>query len=326
LTKILSMVPPRKALRLRLLTVLCLLYLALTVYASLMPFDLHADLQLAGANFRRAWGYWPFGNLHRVSRGDMLSNLLLYCPLGALLAARWSLGRSLPRAVVVLCAAGGCLATSVAVELMQTFSSSRTSSALDVLMNAGGGLAGALAGLAFGRRAWLRVLRAANDRWVRRPMILPACLLACLLAIDAWLPFRPTLDVSTVKASLRASYRSLHSGLAAHPWHHWLVQRVYVYAAVSVLFGASSLLTSRRRWLRGAGGALLLACALEASKPFIIGRFANFANVLTAAAGCGLGLAAGALCHGRVPRRAQAWVGALAALAYLGYLVLLAVG
>ncbi|WP_158295544.1 VanZ family protein [Crenalkalicoccus roseus] len=166
--------------------------LAGIAYASLYPFrfaPLPAGTELAEA-LRAAWNRPPGG------RGDLLANLLLYLPLGFLLAALMA-GRGVA-ARLGLAVLGAAL-LSGAMEAAQLFLPQRTSSVWDLACNAAGALAGAAAALLLGRE----LPRLPGE--LRRG--LAAEPFAALLVL-AWLgwrlyPYVPVLDLQAWRDSLK---------------------------------------------------------------------------------------------------------------------------
>ena len=319
---------------LRWLSVLSVTYVALIVYASLMPFDLSAGASDVRDHMDRAWQCWPFARVHHTSRTDLLSNFVLYVPLGAMLATRWAGGGQARVLLAILGATMVGSAVSAGVEFGQLFSFQRISSAQDWVMNTAGSGLGAFWGAAAGRRAWAS-LSNLYRRWrAQRPTALLAAGLCILLAGDALSPYLPTIDVSQVKRNLRHSNLRLVRGLEEHPWHHWAVNRLGVYAVLSALIGAS-MRSSRKdnpdsqtppvdrsgpaRWVNAVIYTTVFAAACEAAKPFIVARNANIANVAASAAGAILGAILGAAASGRLPRRGRIILAELLLLAFLAY-------
>ncbi len=280
--------------KLRLLTALCVVYVLLLLYGSLMPFDFTAGPEAVAKRLDRAWQCWPFVPDARISGSDALSNLLLYVPLGGLIATRLRLRRNRSILCALILPTAIATATSAAVETLQLFSMTRTASGLDFLLNCSGGLLGACAATACGRPAWILLVRRLRLRWHRRPETLPAAALLVLLAADSLFPFLPTILLSNVNRSLKRTYSlGLAGGLAMHPWHYWLLAKAGVYAALTLLLSAASARRGWRSWLRAASLAACFAAAIEACKPFIISRDASAANVLLAVCGCGAGVLLG---------------------------------
>jgi len=310
----------------RLLTIFCLVYLGLVLYGSLMPWEFTFDRNIGADEWRHVWGYWPFGHTEHTSLPDVVSNLLLYMPLGGLLAVRWTIRTATAaarpaRRIAVFRAVIVCSSLSATVEFAQLFLP-RTSSAQDWLMNTMGGFSGACAGAAFGARFWNAAVVWIEDRWQRRPLVLAAVGIAGLLAIDAVLPLIPTLDVSQVWHNIKASHVALGTGFAVHPWHHWLVERAGVYGALAAILGGCSLRPSRRRWIDAALVTTCFALALELAKPFIVSRSANAMNVLSSAAGAAVGAILAAAFSRRLTVQTKAALATAAIALYIVYLEL----
>ena len=303
------------------LTALCLLYGFLVLYGSLMPFDLTNNRTAAAENLRQAQEYWPLSDQRHTSKVDLVSNFILYVPLGLLLAARGAWGRDRAWVGPVCRALLGGAAVSLIVETLQLFSTSRVASVHDLVANAAGALAGGILGAARGQAACVALEERLRRQWDRRPIALVAGVLLALLACDALLPLLPTLDVSTVKRSIKASLKLMGpAGLAAHPWHHWAVQRVAIYAVLTVLLGAATDPNRPGRWGLAVVFAAAFAVAAEAGKIFIVSRVANPANVAFAVGGAVLGGGVGAWGSGKL---ALAEKLALAAALIAGYVVYL---
>jgi len=285
-----------------------------------MPFDLSAGPADVRRHLHHALGSWPFGHHAHTSRTDLLSNFLLYVPLGVMLAARLRLGARAGRWSAVLLAAGAASSLSFCVEAVQLLSWTRIASAQDWLLNTIGGGSGAVAGAVFGRATVLRVLRRVRTGFARRPLAPVAGVLLVMLAADGLFPYLPTLDISQLKRGVRASHAAIGPGLAEHPWHHWLVRRGVAFAALAAALGAARRPGKPRRWLGAAVVAGVVATGLEACKPFIVSRSANVGNVLVAWAGAAVGALAGRLLARRLSVRAGAALAAALLTLYLAYL------
>ncbi len=301
----------------RILIFLCGIYALLILYSSLLPYDFQWGQENASGRLDSALDYWPVGTI-QPSRTDMISNVLAYLPLGFLAVTAGALGGRRRPGIAMLAVLPAALAVSLTVEALQLLSPSRVPSIADVAMNVGGAaIGGALAAL-FGRRLWLGLAGGARRWRGDRPVALVAVTLMVLLAADAVYPFRPTLDISTVWGNVKASTLSLSTGLDLHPWHHWLVRRVAVYAALSALLAGAQAGSRRPQRLAGAVAATAFAAGIEVLKLLVVSRSFNLANV--AAAGCGalVGLALGAMLAG-LPVRGQIGLAKRAILAYLIY-------
>ena len=117
---------------------LALIYAALVLFASLFPFEGWRAQGISPWEFlaaRMPPPYWTWF--------DVSINVVGYVPLGFLLALAL-LRSGWPRAAVPLAALAGAL-LSLAMEFLQIYLPQRVSSNLDLVLNAGGTLCGALA-------------------------------------------------------------------------------------------------------------------------------------------------------------------------------------
>jgi VanZ family protein len=169
----------------------------LILYGSLFPFRIRpsADLGLFAA----------FGALtfKPTTRGDIVSNLLLYMPIGLCLTFAWS-GRRWPLARTILLGT----ALSLAVELTQTYLRFRVASFTDVVLNAIGTLCGASAAMAYSALGTsVRIPALASSR------LDPAALSVVMLWLASRLaPFVPTIDWQKYKDALKPLFIDSHVG------------------------------------------------------------------------------------------------------------------
>jgi glycopeptide antibiotics resistance protein len=133
------------------------LFVAFAAYGSFVPLRWNAvPLDAAVAKFAQT----PFIPMSRVSRGDFLTNVLLFAPIGFfLLGAAANRSRALAAVWFVPVVLFG-FALSVAIEFGQIFVSGRTPSWNDVFAETLGGALGALSWAALGTVVvdWLAVL------------------------------------------------------------------------------------------------------------------------------------------------------------------------
>lgn len=330
----------------KVLTVTSVAYLLLLLYSSLMPFDFHGGREHVRQRYRKAISAWPVGT-GRLNRGDAISNVALYVPLGAMLAARVALAgrrkrRDCPLGGVdsneardgtdcrpnadammrLLGAAAGMTAavtTSLLVETCQLFSMTRISSVQDVLFNFLGGSAGAIIGATAGPSIAQATAHGLRRRLVERPWSIVGILMMALLAADAFFPWLPTIDAGQVWRNLKLSrtYLDLPTALSSKPWHQWLVAQVALYAALAAVLGAGRPGRGVSRWLFGSAMAALFAIVLECGKPLFVHRFANLANVIMAVAGAAGGGLLCCLLGGLVSRRVAAGLAAALLASYV---------
>ncbi|MBI5852713.1 MAG: VanZ family protein [Planctomycetes bacterium] len=174
----------------RRLLVLWLLVAAGIAYGSLYPFDFDKPLLEGGfvAALRESLLAFP-------SRGDLLSNLVLYLPFGMVgaLALRGTGSRA--QAFALVLGAGALL--SCAVESVQLFVVDRNTSAFDVALNLASTAVGAIFGFALQPERFAFAARlGVRDRMA---LVLAASGIAYRLA-----PFVPTLDLQHVKDAVKA--------------------------------------------------------------------------------------------------------------------------
>jgi len=191
------------------------LYAALIVYASLYPFN---GWRVPGESLLHfVWQPWP-----RWWTGfDLVSNLLGYLPLGALLFGALVRSGGLPgRAMVATLA--GCAALSFSLELLQNFLPQRVASNIDFVLNLLGSAVGmALAGavhLLGGVERW-EALRA---RWFVAGSAGGLALLL-LWPIGLLFPAPVPLGLGQVLVRLQEAANVLLADTALEPWlEPWL--------------------------------------------------------------------------------------------------------
>jgi VanZ family protein len=285
------------------------------VYGSFFPFHFTYDPE----KVQRFLAH-PLPRLHDadgrrvISLPDVLSNVLLGVPVGALMA--WSglaggpLAVRVGRVVLAAAALGG------AVELGQLFAPSRISSVNDVVAQVTGALAGLLLAHALSgaspRLLGPRLAAALG----RRPALGLGLAVAAVLAADALYPYAVTLDVSTVWHNVKSTQWRPLAGLPGAFWPDLLVEKLLPYAALGAL-----LRVALGEWIRAGAGAAAwvastaLAIALEGGKLLIEGRAPSVDSVLLAAVGAllGVGLAPALARVAAAPAGAAGWLTAAAA-------------
>jgi len=184
----------------------------------------------------------------RVSRSDMLANIVAYVPLGLLLVlATTSRSGALPRLMVTML--GGIAAVallSVSMELVQSCQASRVSSVYDLMANVTGGLVGVSGGLVFrwasaGTGLVASHHGAASDRRLR---------LLTVAVVGAWVasqtvPWVFAVDLGTLRSNL-SFLRHWSDGPPLDPW------RVLRHAGAWVAVACACRLAALDRWVAGA--------------------------------------------------------------------------
>ncbi len=303
--------------QLRALSILIIAYGFLLIYASLMPFDFVFTLP-AWDELERIWSYWPLNPQADISGSDVVSNLSLYIPLGALLSVRlyWSKCNFPSFLAISLCAL-----LSAGIECGQLFVAARVSSASDWLLNVISGSLGAIGGYAQGVGVWARGVLWFQSLWDYRPLNVATLAVMALLSADALAPYIPTILLTQVWNSLKGSHFSLAQGLAEHPWHRWVVVRIAVYMVLACMLAAwSQRKALGQRLLRGALMASGFALCLEVGKLMIVSRVFNFANVVTGWFGCLCAIPTGMLLGGKLSESRKLELGIAALLGYVFYL------
>jgi VanZ family protein len=289
------------------------------VWGSLFPFDFHAvPMSQAAALFYTRWthdaGPW--------SLTDLLSNVLLFLPIGLLLSA--ARGQTRAPGLTPTLAAAAIL--SVVIEFAQAFVSWRTPSIVDVAAE----LTGAACGVAIWRlmSRELDRLLAAMVGTIRRSTLLEQILLACCAAFAvAWLlPADFTLrpgEIGDKYAHKRLLLPFVPSPDAATPG-----ELAAIVCAAVPLGLAAAVCGYGADGRRSAASAALIAVvgltALEAIQVPVFSRTTDANELLAAIGGSTLGASAGAALHRpriaaidwRVMRMAAAallWVGAVMA-------------
>lgn len=300
--------------RVRPTTVLCLVYIAVIFYGTLLPFDLTADAGAAIGRLEAELAVWYDGFYN--SRRDILINFAFFLPLGILLSVRYT-GKSRLAAVLVAGLAGA--AVSLTVEFMQLWSPSRTTEVVDLITNTAGSLAGGIIGVTIGRSVSRGLSGEESGKWSLRPLRPVAIVLLVLLVLDATDPFYPVTRKWMLNTNLVNSHLVLNQGLKLHSWHHWLVCRVGMYAVLAVVLGASAMNRSRHRWVYGAVLAAGFALVTESCKPLVEDRAANIANVAVAACGAAIGMLLGMVFHRRLSLAVKAALAAVLLVGYVSY-------
>jgi VanZ family protein len=295
-------------------------YLLFIIYGSFFPFHFATDpatirenLALAVFSFRDAEGR------RNVSLPDLASNVFLGMPLGFLLIAGGLAARSSPLRRVAASGLIGLLMAS-AIETGQLFAPGRIASIFDVLGQLAGTLAGAVAAegtLGAGAGGGLATFLVGLLR--TQPLLGPLAALLAALAGDALYPYAVTLDVSTVWGNVKSSGWWPLSALRVYPWHALVVDRVLPYAAVAfVAREAVSRYPSPAVSAAVGGLVVMFAAGLEVAKLFIEGGSLQTGNLLLAAAGALLGIAAAPRirARSRTARRSALIVAGVALAAY----------
>ena len=175
---------------------LALVYAVLVLYASLYPFE--------GWRWPPGQSLWTLAAMPRSTYHDpfdIVSNLLGYLPLGALLViALHRLGSRATAALALTVLAAALL--SYGCEVLQQFVPRRVPSLEDLGMNVGGALAGGLLGTAAQGLGWVRRWRRLRQRWFGGEGAFALALL-CLWPVGLLFPAPVPLGLGQVGERLR---------------------------------------------------------------------------------------------------------------------------
>jgi VanZ family protein len=166
---------------------------ALIAYGSLYPFNFKPDSVDSGVLAALGQLSWQ-----RAGRGDRISNVLLYLPLGFCLFL-WAATRFNRVASIALATLGGAL-LSLVIEVAQFYVSSRVPSLTDLTLNTLGALLGATGGLSWTALSALMHLPSRPEKPARDP---GAALVIGLWLVWRFAPFAPQLDLGKLKSALR---------------------------------------------------------------------------------------------------------------------------
>lgn len=166
--------------------------MALVGYASLMPFDARVD------RVGQVWPTWA-----QTSAADIRTNLLVYMPVGGLLAF-FMLRRGLHGATAVFLSTLLGAGLSASLEALQILLPSRVSSWWDVVFNSVGSFAGAI-GAMIGHKVIRAMLREGWRESATRPFATAASLLTIGLFVYNILPCDFVADTKQMHRSFAAA-------------------------------------------------------------------------------------------------------------------------
>jgi VanZ family protein len=240
------------------LALITLLIAAVILYGSLYPFEFraHGGLHNAVASLLAGWK-------RLTSRGDIISNILLYIPLGIFAVNALQAGSHALRCALATMLG---LFLSICVELIQFYELARSSTMSDIYCNTAGAFIGAIMGTVVRFQVGLPGTKGIAAHPV------PALLLAAF-AGNRLFPYVPAIDLHKYWDALKPLFLNPTLSLADLYRHaaSWLA----VALLLEALFGAD-----RRRWIF----ALLVPAVLMA-RILIVGATLSPAEV------CGAGLA-----------------------------------
>lgn len=211
---------------------LALLYAALITYASLSPFSgwsLPAGVPYFGIGHMPWPRYW--------TAFDVVSNLVGYMPLGALLLGALVRSGTRTVAAVAVAIAGGTL-LSFAMESLQNFLPQRVPSSLDLALNAGGTVAGVLAALLIHWLGGVSRWQIVRDRWF---IDRSAGGIALLLLWPLGLLFPAPVPLGLGQVLVRLQDLAA-AAVVDTPWEAWAEGWISAHAAMPPMTPAGELL------------------------------------------------------------------------------------
>lgn len=293
-------------------------FVLFAVYASLIPFDWRPlSFAEAGHMFAADIAAWP----RRVSRADVLANILLFVPVGFTLTGALVLDRTGPgRVAAVFVVLPASIVASLVAEFVQTFTHNRVTTPVDVISQTIGCTIGIVAWAVAGDALtiWLRRTLASAPQ-DRLPRALAAYVAVWVLVNLA--PFDITIDVGDLGQRLRAGRIGLLPPHLSSPRFVWDVLAEVLGA---IPLGAAGLVAWTPRMPRSTGTAFATAAAVvlgtEFAQMFIRSHSALAIDAVLGWIGVAIGVRLGqrVLQPAPMPHRFQQptlWMPALAALA-----------
>lgn len=266
--------------KLRLPLKLLIAYTVFIVYGTTIPFAFVPRLDYLQKKLAMVVNDTPHLPLqHDLSLPDIVSNILLFMPLGLIIIYCFKNTRNLvQRSLIVIAATLAGILLSSFVEFLQLLAPSRTPSLLDVIANGSGALGGAILSLIFRARFEEQTLQFARRRFQASPERMLFAAYAALFVIWQLAPFDVTIDVS----SLKHAVKSIALTLPAAP------NQLGDFAAESILFAGFSFLWLSAHTASGRFGSIvsaiflttLAAIGIEFSQLYIASHTTKLADML----------------------------------------------
>jgi VanZ family protein len=273
---------------------LLLLWGLFIVYATTLPFEFSASVEMAQARLHRLWlrplsgGSWP----------DVYSNIFLFLPWGLLLAI-WQAGRGTNYVTTVAVALLSGAVFSGFVEFLQLFSITRFTSFVDLVTNTFGATVGSV--IAWPLARWVGPVALVRFRRIvaGHPLTLCAVATAAGFALAGVAPFHIDLTKDGMEAAVGRfrpvpfgpSLKSLSS--PAKPWLWAAELLAWILAGgVFAMAARESRRERARLYLESVGCALGVSIAIESLQFLIPGRDVDMTSIVLALVGSAIGATA----------------------------------
>ena len=208
-----------------------------------------------------------------MSLPDLVQNILLYVPFGALAAL--SMGAVPVRRPAIGLAVLTAIVMSLTVESLQLFMVDRTASIIDVIAAAIGATAGALIADHVANYAQ-RAAASAPPRLASGASGTVLMIIVVAITIASWWPFDVTLDVSTTMERLRAQ----RAALLNDPAPVWLlIAKSALFGGLSYVVGAGLRTAPRAGRVIAVAIMVAFAIALDAGQGLMGARPAGLATL-----------------------------------------------
>lgn len=280
----------------RTFVIAALLFAAFAVYGSLVPLEFSA-LSFEGALAR--FSNIRYLNLGIGSRADFVANILLFIPLGSLLAGACLVDRRgrLRLWLLVLMIVPLMSALSVAIEFTQVFFPRRTVSLNDITAETVGGAIGVAFWVVLGQSAteWCRAFL----RERRRPALVVQLLTVYGVGfiVSQLMPFDITIDLGELAQKYNEGrvvvipFGHAFSSPVAPAWDH--ATDIVLWAPIGAL---AALVWTRRNCPRTPLHAVVIGASVvglvEIGQLFVFTRYADTTDLLTGSLGIAAGVAA----------------------------------
>jgi len=281
-----------------------LIYLAFVIYGSLVPLDFHYR---PFAEALRVFSAIRYRELGIESRADWVANILLMIPLSFVwLGVVWRRHKPGLQVLSALFILAACIALSVFIEFAQVYFPPRTVSINDIVAETLGALMGVISWIFLGPGVmkWLAEFPAARGTAQISRRLLYLYLFGFFLY--NLLP----LDLTLSLADLYDKWRSGRINIAPFGFQfkqpaeffYGLTTDIVLWVPIGFLWGMSSSKPAFNIWIY----SILCAALLEFMQLFVFTRVSDTTDIIIAAMGTALGLAAALRLRTKRPEIASA--------------------